>query len=349
MEYLEVCREGWPAPTNTCFEVEAFGRPGCTDNSCEANVCKARPECCTATYNEECVQTALKVCRLPEPTNHCMEPSTLPGCTDTNCLENAVCIERPSCCEYEYDSQCVEIAKSYHSSTCPAPKPTHKCTDENPSIGGCVDTRCARSVCDIQSDCCNTDTEVGSWTEPCTKVAKELCQPNVYERYVKKKIGIEILHHSRGARWFAQYSKMEESEESLSHHLSSSLPSPFSFSNSSNLISPISIDHLVRAHPVIHVANKRWSIVSSLYRSEMRSIRSYCTMHNRKLFWCGRLFANTRFSSNFVGKKKKLDQTRNVLFILQPFQAYLLTKPLSLSPFQNMDYLMCPITKRNGM
>ena len=192
---------------NSCWEIDPHGqRPGCNDSDCLAKVCSVLIECCSMSYTRSCVDLAIQICNDDDddasntttiisssPTNHCFQPSsssnTLPGCSDEICLQDAVCPIEPSCCTDFYGPQCIEIARRYHNTSCPIPSSSssiNECTKENLFLGGCQDKRCSRAVCDIERSCCNDvpNNFIGRWHQGCVDIAKEVCQPPVYERYV---------------------------------------------------------------------------------------------------------------------------------------------------------------------
>lgn len=178
---LDQCSQGWPEQSNTCFETDPFRRPGCIDtddDGCQAIVCDENPECCSDSYTNACVDVALTVCDLPTPENHCFATSTVPGCNNPVCLQH-VCSTDSTCCTNEYTPACIGIAR-LDGVACQPPPPINGCFQKSP-YGGCTDLRCAATVCDLSSTCCNGDV-VGEWGQFCVDVAKELCQPSILRR-----------------------------------------------------------------------------------------------------------------------------------------------------------------------
>jgi hypothetical protein len=178
MENLDRCTQDWPVQVNTCFEVDPFERPKCGDSVCQSIVCSLRPECCSDSYDEECVSLALRHCTLPEPENYCFQSSGVPGCTDDRCLD-VVCEIDETCCTVAYSDSCVEIARQ-NAPSCPPPKITNTCFHESP-FGGCTDRRCQELVCEISPGCCD-DEVVGRWSGLCVNAARELCKPEIIPR-----------------------------------------------------------------------------------------------------------------------------------------------------------------------
>lgn len=176
-EHSNICRYGWPKQSNSCFQAEPFGRPGCiNDPVCQSIVCNQQQECCSESYTEDCRKIALTECELPEPTNHCFEVNDYtPGCNDALC-ENVVCAITGSCCYNAYTQECVDTARR-HAWACVPPKYGNDCLEESP-YGGCNDERCAITACEVRSGCCDS-TEIGTWGDVCTKIAAGLCVPDV--------------------------------------------------------------------------------------------------------------------------------------------------------------------------
>lgn len=72
------------------------GLPGCSDGTCSSLVCDCDPLCCRVTWDESCVQTAIRLCAQP--------------CTNVR-LSDMVCETLPTCClSGEWDQQCTGMA-----------------------------------------------------------------------------------------------------------------------------------------------------------------------------------------------------------------------------------------------
>jgi hypothetical protein len=175
MDNLDMCPYDWPEQQNTCFEAEPFGRSNCSDPVCKEIVCLERPGCCQDGYDEKCREVALTECELPASTNHCLQTSLMPGCTESGCLE-VVCDKEESCCTSAYSEECVAVARE-NGLICHPPDFNNTCLEKSP-YGGCNDVRCASTVCEINPDCCDGEV-IGEWASVCTRIAEEICQPEV--------------------------------------------------------------------------------------------------------------------------------------------------------------------------
>ncbi len=186
IENKDVCRIGWPDQSNDCFQMDSLGRPGCDNQGnsnhtlCESMVCILRPECCNVSYDEKCVELALKKCELPDPTNSCISESRLPGCLDEfhggACLES-VCEQDETCCSVAYGPQCVALARNDPLNCAPNTAP-NQCYKVSP-YGGCADRRCQSIVCETISDqCCDNQERIGRWDGNCVEAADILCKPD---------------------------------------------------------------------------------------------------------------------------------------------------------------------------
>ena len=197
MDNLDKCNTGFPAQDNNCFEVDPFLRSGCMDaftaegvpvgddtsfvtGICFDTVCTERPECCDGPYDENCVTTALDNCEIPQPDHHCFEVGNeIPGCNQPQCSAR-VCDEESSCCERRWTTGCIDIARG-HPDVCQPPKPNNHCEDSS-LYGGCEDERCEQIVCNVDDDCCDSEEQIGEYTNDCANLASDLCQPDVLPR-----------------------------------------------------------------------------------------------------------------------------------------------------------------------
>lgn len=177
MRALDICQLGYPNQTNDCFTAEPFKRPGCDGDVCENQVCtNGNPECCTDQWNDACVQAALNKCDFPPARNTCFERSHTPGCDEEGCLK-VICDIRSECCTAPYDESCINIAMQ-RALSCTTPVPINDCLEES-EFGGCNEPRCAELVCDIEEDCCDNGNRAGVWASICTRIAEEVCQPEI--------------------------------------------------------------------------------------------------------------------------------------------------------------------------
>ena len=90
-----------PNPDHTCF---AIGTPGCNDAVCCQTVCNVRPECCLASWDQNCVNLAQTLCGTPA--GNCCESHNTPGCQLNEC-QQLVCLADPFCCSASWDEICV--------------------------------------------------------------------------------------------------------------------------------------------------------------------------------------------------------------------------------------------------
>ncbi|MHC5001596.1 MAG: hypothetical protein ACYTJ0_00590 [Planctomycetota bacterium] len=100
-------QEGCPG-TGDCYS--ANGTPGCEDAACCWVVCSYDPFCCDTSWDLGCAQLAAEHCYPACPgTGDCWTPHPTPGCSNEPCC-TGVCYNRPSCCEVEWDAECVALA-----------------------------------------------------------------------------------------------------------------------------------------------------------------------------------------------------------------------------------------------
>lgn len=152
----------------------AHASAGCANADCNRSVCSVDPSCCTTAWDQGCVLVATAVCSAPEScpaTGDCFEAHATPGCLDSSCC-NGVCAADPVCCQGEWDSACVSLARSLckvppqSGWTCPCQGGCFEVHD-NP---GCDDGSCCSIVCNISPSCCDAD-----WDNACVSIAREYC------------------------------------------------------------------------------------------------------------------------------------------------------------------------------
>ena len=189
IENKEVCQVDWPDQSNDCFQMDNFGRPGCDNDEiedggynhalCESIVCTLRPECCSSSYDEKCIELALEKCDLPRPENACISESRLPGCRNEfndGVCEKAVRDIDETCFTVAYGPQCVALARN-DAMMCAPKVATNQCDEESP-FGGCADRRCQNIVCDsVWDSCCDNQSRIGRWDGKCVDAADLLCKP----------------------------------------------------------------------------------------------------------------------------------------------------------------------------
>jgi hypothetical protein len=97
---------------HSCYAVDPVA--GCENQTCCETVCQIDPFCCDFEWDELCVARAVQVCISPpcptESDQPCDQPSIFPGCSDDDCC-GIVCDVLPYCCDVEWNSECVELAK----------------------------------------------------------------------------------------------------------------------------------------------------------------------------------------------------------------------------------------------
>ncbi len=169
--YVCITTGGCPG-TGSSFAVHAT--PGSIDPSCCQGVCVVRPECCTISWDSQCVLIANQRCR-PDPdwnlpcTGSCIEAHVNPGCEDVSC-GSVVCFVDALCCTAAWDQDCASLARGL---CCGFPGCGNSCN------GGCLvphespycsDPYCCAAVCAEDPYCCET-----VWDSNCVKFAYQRC------------------------------------------------------------------------------------------------------------------------------------------------------------------------------
>ena len=154
-----------PSASDCCA---AHQLPGCDDPACVAAVCPGDAFCCETSWDDLCAEAALALCPelcVATPSDCCVTPSELPGCTIPTCAAT-VCAADPFCCETSWDDLCVDTANQL-CGICGAVQ-GHCCTPhEDP---GCDDAACEATVCAADAFCCET-----AWDEICADAAAVSC------------------------------------------------------------------------------------------------------------------------------------------------------------------------------
>ena len=102
----------------------------------------------------------------PDASGPCDEVHPEPGCVVTECCD-AVCDSDPLCCDFEWDSLCIDAADSFCDGlACPGSQP---CTDPS-DVPGCSDQACCRLTCDHDWYCCYVE-----WDSYCIDLSRALC------------------------------------------------------------------------------------------------------------------------------------------------------------------------------
>jgi hypothetical protein len=125
----DCCIFDWDANCAVLARTECCGEPGCgsgcnepcllphaapfcDDPYCCAAVCQARPSCCEAGWDDNCVGIAVLRCGSAcgvGPAGDCFTVHDLPGCDQGQCCAR-VCQTDPYCCQAGWDAVCVGIA-----------------------------------------------------------------------------------------------------------------------------------------------------------------------------------------------------------------------------------------------
>ena len=148
----------------SCFEANNYAI-GCKDPLCRELVCNQLPQCCDEGYNRTCVDVALTLCPIPNPSNSCFEASLTPNCTDPQCLDE-VCKVLPECCAKAYNSRCVAAAKRI----CTVPNVTNSCFEDS-LFPNCTDPVCLEAICAKDPSCCENRYDL-----ICVNEAREMGQ-----------------------------------------------------------------------------------------------------------------------------------------------------------------------------
>ncbi len=158
---LLTCRSCGTNPAS-CFEVHPT--PSCTDPACCEQVCQSDPACCSASWDEGCVELAGQLCLScgKAATGDCLEVHPLPYCADATCCAT-VCNVDPLCCSSGWDQACVDIAQ-VRCVACGGPTTGDCCVIHASPY--CNDSTCCSAVCGLDPYCCET-----SWDLSCTQLA----------------------------------------------------------------------------------------------------------------------------------------------------------------------------------
>jgi len=154
--------------------------PGCRDGNCCAAVCAIDSSCCTITWDETCVDiTARPALALKCIKPQCGDDDAGDPCTphDNAASNNAacctqVCGQDTYCCDAQWDSSCVDIARTLTvcgcSFECGDPCAGDCCRAHD--NGACDDPACCSLICASDSYCCDT-----LWDSVCASTARETC------------------------------------------------------------------------------------------------------------------------------------------------------------------------------
>jgi hypothetical protein len=95
--------------------------PGCTNDVVHTCVCGTDFSCCSVSFDELCVASAIAECgaqcSLPPPASDCCSASSAPGCTVPS-VQECVCSVDPYCCAGSFDENCAVIAQDPCGAVC---------------------------------------------------------------------------------------------------------------------------------------------------------------------------------------------------------------------------------------
>ena len=152
----------------------AHSTPGCVDPICTNAVCLALPECCTVSWDQDCVNYARFNC-IPRPSwrcpceGSCFEGHGGIGCSEKTCCA-VVCNQQPECCEIAWDTDCARLARSLCCGSGDCGDVCLGSCFEVRNVPGCSDPFCCESVCSIDPLCCTA-----SWDFLCVEAAAIRC------------------------------------------------------------------------------------------------------------------------------------------------------------------------------
>jgi hypothetical protein len=170
----ELCTATFPTQIGREGCLDAHESPGCASAQCMRTVCSVSPRCCTDAWDQECATRAAGICVSPgscPSDGDCFAAHQNPGCDDPSCC-NATCIVDPICCNGEWDTNCVQIARQRCQQQSGEPWPCPCAGDcfsahDNP---GCDRGTCCTVVCNISPTCCEND-----WDQECVSLARLHC------------------------------------------------------------------------------------------------------------------------------------------------------------------------------
>ena len=198
----ELCDSCAAALIGCCVEHDP---PGCSDPTCEEQICATDPFCCDDAWDAVCTKAAKQKCGVCNP--DCCEAKSSSGCSVPEC-QQAVCAQDSFCCSSGWDSLCAGAAESLCAvcqpicgddiclpkescSTCPldcGPCPfcgdglcnqtdgCHNCPEDcgacegeccvTNSSPGCDDQNTSLCVCQKDPSCCDA-----AWDSSCVEAA----------------------------------------------------------------------------------------------------------------------------------------------------------------------------------
>jgi hypothetical protein len=151
-----------------CFN--AHENPGCDNETCCDVVCNIAPACCEDEWDQDCASLARFRCCGPVGCGSgcnkgCTVPHPEPYCDDPVCCD-VVCREDPACCQFAWDSICVELAIARCATAC-GMSDAGNCWDGH-GAPGCNRPDCCAFVCLKDAFCCTS-----SWDSTCAQLAAD--------------------------------------------------------------------------------------------------------------------------------------------------------------------------------
>ena len=163
------------SPAGDCFIPHEL--PGCNQGKCCGAVCTIDSFCCETAWDDQCVSIADTVSDCVRLT--CGSFGAGPPCfahsnpaSENEACCTLVCDDDPYCCDFEWDTNCVELARTFPScscaSTCGDPCAGDCCSaHDNPS---CENASCCDAVCLLDDYCCTV-----TWDAVCAQAARSIC------------------------------------------------------------------------------------------------------------------------------------------------------------------------------
>ena len=158
----DTCAASCPCLEGAC---EPHDQVGTVDPDCWRCVCAEDISCCTEAWDEDCVELGSLECVDDcGCAGLCCTPHEPSGCSLESC-EDAVCAERPACCDGPWTVECAIEAQEQ----CPVSCGYTPCCESHEGVG-CEQETCEDTVCLIDPDCCETE-----WTDGCADLAWTEC------------------------------------------------------------------------------------------------------------------------------------------------------------------------------
>lgn len=142
--------------------------PFCSDLNCCQYVCQVKPDCCTVSWEQSCVNLAGQECGKCDGlgTGSCLYAGSGGACNDEPCC-NLVVGLRPECATF-WDQTCADLA-ILNCLACGATVVPNDCYTVSP-FAFCQDALCCSTVCIVDPLCCQV-----RWDESCILNAGLFC------------------------------------------------------------------------------------------------------------------------------------------------------------------------------